>query len=341
VEVERVWKELKICLFRRHYLGIELLDCYFKMVELQWRKKRPEIKHAIAYPLPWETSKKDQPFDQKKFVQWLKRLQREQRIKANQVYLTLGSQWVSVYKPSIPVRIKNQELKDWLHKNVIQKVTKEEVIFDYFPLENLSKTERKVMLFVVSKNLIDTLEEIFLWANLELMRVQFSTLSLFYWLQFVRQRFFYRYCTFRFTVNGVEIGWFRNGQLEGVKYLPISLFSFADQQIDFSNHLLNPMVVSAKKIVAFGEQFLPKVHWEMEQWFRENSWLPDEWILTGEGLDLAALQRWLARQISTQVTLDFLPKGMLSPKLQRLSTEHFGASLSVCMGSILDGRDRS
>ena len=202
------------------------------MVELQWRKKRPEIKHVMAHPLPWETSKVDQQFDRKKFVQRLKRLQKEQRIKANQVYLTLGSQWVSVYKPVIPVWIKEHELRDWLYKNVIQKVTKEEVIFDYFSLENLSKNERKVMLFVVSKKLIDSLEEIFLQANLELMQVQFSTLSLFYWLQFTRQKLFYRYCTFRFTVSGVEIGWFRDGQLEGVKYLPLSLFSFCDQQVD-------------------------------------------------------------------------------------------------------------
>ena len=77
----------------------------------------------------------------------------------------------------------------------------------------------------------------------------------------------------------------------------------------------------------------------MEQWFRENSWLPDEWVLTGEGLDLAALQRWLLREISTHVTFDFLPKGMLSSKLQRLSPEHFGASLSVCLGSLIGGRD--
>jgi hypothetical protein len=307
------------------------------MVELHKKRAKHIVQHVTSHPIPWETSHSEQIFDRDKFIWLLKKLQEEQHTSARMVRLVMDSQYISVYKQPVPARIKENEIRSWLEKNVIPKLTKEKVIFDYFSLRSKKRDQRKVMLFITTKKLIDSLEDIFAWAGLELASVQFSSLSLFEWLQYTRRDLPFAFSTFRFTANGVELSWFRDSQLEGMKYLSLPLISFCNQGGYSYSDWYRPILTTPSELVAFGEVLLNRVDQEMESWFQEFHWLPDEWILTGEGIDLYLLRNWLLGQIPAKISVDTIPEYFISPKLQKIPTGRFGASLSVLIGSLLNG----
>ncbi|SFJ42027.1 hypothetical protein SAMN05421852_10949 [Thermoflavimicrobium dichotomicum] len=325
-------------MFQRRFLGIEIQDHYFKMIELHKRKTSPVVQHVITHSIPWETSGADHLLDREKFIWLLNRLKEEQHISARTVHLVMDSQFISVYKQPVPIRIKDHELRSWLKRNVVSKLTEKEVIFDFFPMRSDSLAERKVMLFMVSKEFIVSIEEILAWSGLELVAVHFSSLSLNDWLQFVRNDLPFHFCTFRFSTNGLELCWFRNGQLEGMKYLTFPLVSFCNRVIYPQSDLLEPILTEPSEIARFGEAMLARVDQEMERWFQEYHWLPDEWILTGEGVDLELLREWLYGHIPAKISVDQLPDYMLSRKLRKVSSKRLGASLSILIGSLLSGR---
>ncbi|MBA4496148.1 pilus assembly protein PilM [Paenactinomyces guangxiensis] len=327
--------------FRRRMLGLELNDTLLKLVEVQSVRRKVRLNQVVAHPLPSVWSKDGEFIEKEELVQSVREALLGRRFATRKVHMAINSRHVLVQRERVP-QLGKRRLRRWIKEKVIPELgfSDEEVVFDFILLDKHElEEERDLLLVAASKEYVDTLLKIIEWCGLEPVSLELSSLGLYRWLRFSTEKLSSQLITLHLSLTGVELSWFKDGDIQDITFLPLSMPSYRIGPDHPQTDPLKPILMVEKEIEQYGQQLLAAVNEKLAIWKDQHRITPGQWILTGDGIDFSMLKDWLSKQIDGKVEIGPPPENILSSTLQERVTRWLGSSMSVPIGLLLNGRE--
>jgi type IV pilus assembly protein PilM len=328
--------------FRRKALGLELNDTLLKLAEVYTAGRKVRLDQVVAHPLPSVWSKDGEFVEQEELVQSVREALLGRRFATRKVHLALSSRHVLIRRERVPI-MGRRRLRKWVKEKMIPNLNLpyEETVFDLIPLEKHElEKEQDVMLVIASKKYVETFVNIIEWCGLEPVSLDLSSLALYRWLQFSKERLSTRLLTLHLSVTGAELACFKDGDIQDAHFLPLSMPSFRIGPDHPQTDPLKPILLDEQEVKEYGNRLLSGVNEKLAEWKSRYSWSPDQWVLTGDGIDFQLLNQWLSKETSAKVESGATPHDILSPLLQERMSRWIGLSMSVPVGLLLNGREK-
>ncbi|SEN34208.1 type IV pilus biogenesis protein PilM [Lihuaxuella thermophila] len=328
--------------FRRKALGLELNDTLLKLAEVHTSGRKVRLDQVVAHPLPSVWSKDGEFIEQEELVQSVREALLGRKFSTRKVHLALSSRHVLIRRERVPL-MGRRRLRKWVKEQLIPNLplSYEEAVFDSIPLEKHElENEQDVMFVIASKKYVETFLKIIEWCGLEPVSLDLTSLALYRWLRFSTERLPSRLLTLHLSMTGVELACFKDGDMQDAHFSPLSMPPFRIGPDHPQTDPLKPILLNEQEVSAYGQQLLSEVNQKLAEWESAYSWSPDQWVLTGDGIDFTLLNRWLSKETSAKVESGPTPQDILSPFLQERVSRWIGLSMSVPVGLLLNGREK-
>lgn len=323
-------------------LGLELNDTLLKLVEVSQKKKQIRVEQFVSHPLPSVWNRDGVFIEQEELTQSVKEALAGRSFSTRKVHVALNSRHVVIQHKQVPI-MKKRQLPRYLKEHVLPScdLPFSDPMLNYLCMEQDQVAgNQNLLLVMVSKNYIETLIQIIEQCGLEPIWIDLSSLALYRWLSYVslEQPLSTQLLTLHFSVNGVELSWFNNGDLQGVSFVPLQMSEYRQGEDHPQPDPLKPILLDSSEVESYGQALLPELQKRLKAWNKLYGWKPQQWVCTGEGVDFSLLQTVLATEEEIKVTTSHLPEMLLSNTLQESASRWIGSSLSVPIGLLLDGK---
>ncbi|TCS96508.1 type IV pilus biogenesis protein PilM [Hazenella coriacea] len=326
---------------RQRRLGLELNDTLLKLVEVSQKKKQIRVEQVVSHPLPSVWNRDGVFIEQEELTQSVKEALTGRRFSTRKVHVALNSRHVMIQHKQVPI-MKKRQLPRYLKEHILPtcNLPFTDPMLNYLCLEQdqIAGTQN-LLLVMVSKSYIETLIKIIEQCGLQPVWIDLSSLSLFRWLSYVnsKQPMSTKLLTLNFSVTGVELSLFKDGDLQEVSYIPLQMAAHRHGEDHPQPDPLKPILLESSEVESYGKALLLELQKQLQAWEEAYGWKPQHWLCTGEGIDFSLLQTVLTTE-EIKVTTSDLPEELLSNSLQESASRWIGASLSVPIGLLLDGK---
>lgn len=320
-----------------HQIGIEITDSLFKLVEVKRRRKKFLLKQYIVHPFPYIWSYDGVLYKREEFIQTIQEALLGQRFRTKQVHVAVSSKHVILKKMKVP-EMRKRRYRKWIEENLIPilDLPFSDPLFDFQLMDHVWEDgqEQEILLVLASKEFIDSLVQCLHWCGLDPIRVELSAISLYRWLDQLTELYDQQMISIHISKLEAEISYFVDGQLHKSCCVPLSMRSILDEIDHPHPDPLKPILTEEDQIKQYAEKLLKEVNGEMELSLSPLFQLPNTvWTLTGEGLDLAILQKCLSEKLETKVIIGPSSKEYMVKTLKEdYHSKWLGTSLSVPLG---------
>lgn len=338
----KIVEELVIMpLFPRFSLGMEMNDSLFKLVEMKKGLRRTRLTQYVVHPLLPVWQEERTAVDREELIQSIRDALLGRRFRTRRVHLTLSNRHVITGVWNIP-EMRPSRVRRWIEKKVLPEwdLPYDDPHFDYQPIGHVWQEgdHQAVVVAVTSRSHVEQMVELIGCCGLEPVSIDLAAHSLQRWVHFSDDGSLPRLVTLQVSREGVEVNLFHHGVLQGGIYLSLGMDSFAREGVQPGVDPLSPVLSDPDPIAAYGHALLEALRKEGPDWLRRELWKPGRvWVLTGTGIDLNQLLRWMKNRETPQVQLGIGPREIMDEEMSLHSSPWLETALSVPLGAALNG----
>lgn len=326
-----------------YHLGVELSTSYFKLVEVNKRRRKFVLEQMVVHPLPSIWSKQSSFLEREELVQTIQEALLGRHLHTDQVHISIDCREVIFKRITVP-EMRKWKYRRWIQENVIPilDLPFPDPAFDFQLVDHVwaDGDEQEILLALVPKAYLNTLIRVFQYCGLDPIHVDLTPFSLYRWIDAVEGIENAHTVVIRLSKTDAEVGYFLDGRLQDVQIFSLPMTFFLQGADCPYPDPLRPILTLEEEVEKYGKVLLSRMMDTVNEKVKKAFFCPNaNWYLAGEGIDLYLLEQWLINQNVATIKLAPPAEIVMSDSLRDRASRWVRNSLSVPLGLILKEKE--